>query len=185
MDRYSPDDVRAYAEDVGLNTPPSPLDVPGLGTANELSSITQEVVPSSGPLPFSAIPFTVVHADPGFEVDSEADMDVDMVLAMAPQANIIVYESPNDDPDAVLAQIADEDKAQVITDSWHWGENGSTNAERMDIWNIAAQFAAQSQTYVASAGDHGSFVADDPYVSGVGGPQPQPDEPIIDSPYIT
>jgi subtilase family serine protease len=106
----------------------------------------------------------------GFKEDSEVDLDISMILAMAPQASLIVYETNTlsnnfngASPNALLAQMAEDDLAQVISSSWHW--TLSTTVEQMAVWSTLAQLASQSQSVFVDAGDYGAFVAADPYNS--------------------
>ena len=100
-----PDDILAYVEGSSLGEPA--LDVPGLGTSNPLPNVTQEVYPSSRQQSFSATPFSP-DAQPD---DGEVLLDMSMVLAVAPRANLIVYEMNGAIPEnkeSLLAAIADD-----------------------------------------------------------------------------
>ena len=125
----------------------------------------------------------------------EAILDVQDVSAMAPGANIDVYEAPNTNAGALdeFASMIDTDKDQIITSSWGFCEQdeqladpGAQQAENF----MFEQAAAQGQTVLNAAGDEGDdscneiesvippsdqnplSVADpasQPYVLGVGG----------------
>jgi hypothetical protein len=189
LDSYLAGDILAYAQGAVFGEPP--LNVPGIGTSTVLSNVTQEVPPTSKQFAYNAITFTPnPPAASGITVeDIEVVADISMVLAMAPQANLIVYESnPGNigsaSPAALLAQMADDDTAQTISCSWGW-TSGSAD-EQQAIWNTTAQFASQRQSFFVAAGDQGSLVAQDPYNSQFTSPQStNPGEPIIDSPYMT
>lgn len=125
----------------------------------------------------------------------EAILDVEDVSAMAPGANIDVYEAPNTNAGALdeFATMIDKDTDQIITSSWGLCEQdeqladpGAQQAENF----MFEQAAAQGQTILNAAGDEGDdscneiesvippsdqnplSVADpasQPYVLGVGG----------------
>jgi hypothetical protein len=122
----------------------------------------------------------------------ESILDVDDVSAVAPGANIKVYEAPNSTAGSMdeYNQLIQDDTAQQITTSWGFCELDEVNLEPgyINIGNqLAQQAALQGQTIFASSGDAGSdscayqseFPADptlstgdpgtQPYVIGVGG----------------
>lgn len=186
LDSYIPADILSYAQ--GTNVNGSPLDVPGLNmNPPQLSNVTQEVAPKFAPVAWNATTFA-----PNFQLsnaeDEEVITDIQMVLAMAPQANIIVYEA-NQQSSAfnyatLLTQIANEDRAQVVSSSWGWSTSSSN--EQMAVWNAVAQFAAQKQSFFEAAGDQGALLQNDPYGGNFKSLQPtNPGEPIIDSEYMT
>ncbi len=134
---------------------------------------------------------TTVDTDGGPTPNSgvgEADGDIEDVSGLAPDANIVVYQSPNtstawiDNWNSAVSQ----DAAKVISISWGLCEpfDGTTpQAENI----LLEEAAAQGQTFLASAGDAGSedclgphdendnLAVDDPaaqpYATGVGGTQ--------------
>lgn len=134
---------------------------------------------------------------PGPGADGEALLDVEDVSAMAPGADIDVYENP-ETPDGEVAEIAamvDEDRDQIITSSYGQpceqeeatGQPGTQEALNF----LFQQGAAQGQTFLGAAGDNGSDsceevhreatpqpgqnpistgeISSQPYVLGVGG----------------
>jgi hypothetical protein len=136
-----------------------------------------------------------IPAGPGS--DGEAVLDVEDVSAMAPGADIDVYENP-ETPQGEVAEIAamvDEDRDQIITSSYGQpceqeeqdGQPGTQQA--LDF--LFQQGAAQGQTFLGAAGDNGSDsceevhrelapqpgqnpistgeISSQPYVLGVGG----------------
>jgi len=129
--------------------------------------------------------------------DGEASLDVEDVSAMAPGADIDVYENP-ETPEGEVAEIAamvDEDQDQIVTSSYgqpceqeeEAGQPGTQEALNF----LFQQGAAQGQTFLGAAGDSGSDnceeihreatpqpgqnpisageIASQPYVLGVGG----------------
>jgi len=125
-----------------------------------------------------------VDGGPTGPFDDEPTLDVEEVAAMAPGATIDIYQGPNNSngPIDTYQQIADDNKASIVTTSWGTCEadpSGDPSAEQP----IFEQMAAQGQTVVSAAGDEGSSdcngvtnnspavddPASQPYVTGVGG----------------
>jgi subtilase family serine protease len=125
-----------------------------------------------------------VDGGPTGGYDDEPTLDVEEVTAMAPGANVEVYQAPNNSngPIDAYQQIADDNTATIVSTSWGTCEgdpSGDPSAEQP----IFEQMAAQGQTVVSAAGDAGSSdcngitnnlpavddPASQPYVTGVGG----------------
>jgi hypothetical protein len=96
---------------------------------------------------------------PGSEND-EATLDIEDVSAIAPEANIDVYEAPNSNSGGFdeYAEIVNNDTDQVVTSSWAACEQllqlavpGVQQAENL----LFEQAAAQGQTILSAAGDTG------------------------------
>jgi hypothetical protein len=188
LDSYLPEDILAYVEGSSLGRPA--LDVPGLGTSSPLSNVTQEQSPSSQQLSFSTFTFSPSLLPD----DSEVLLDMSMVLAVAPRANLIVYEmqvlpgfAPPQPYDSFLAMIADDKpcdscaaRAQTISSSFPWEPVG-TSAEITAVQNVFQQFASQRQTFVTGSGDQGAYISTDPYNANFASPQSTPLEPMSDT----
>jgi subtilase family serine protease len=117
----------------------------------------------------------------------EADVDIEQITALAPDAHILVYEGPNSDSGGydTYDSIVSQDVAKVISTSWGECEAfvGSASAEAEDT--LFEEAAAQGQSIVAASGDQGSedcvengaanggLAVDDPasqpFVTGAGG----------------
>ena len=96
----------------------------------------------------------------------EANLDVEDLSALAPQATIDVYEGPSPgtdgtdyDPVDNYAAIVDGDHDQIVSTSWglceqaiEFGQPGLQQAENL----LFEQAAAQGQTVFSAAGDNGS-----------------------------
>ena len=129
---------------------------------------------------------TTFNVDGGAQggFSNEATMDVEVAGALAPGANLEIYQGPNaaSGPVDLYAQIANDNTASIVTTSWGDCEidpTGAVQAEHV----IFEQMAAQGQTVVAASGDSGSSdctgivsnapavddPASQPYVTGVGG----------------
>jgi hypothetical protein len=93
---------------------------------------------------------------PGSAVASdEPTLDIEQVRALAPGAQVVVYEGPNDvvGPIDTLQQIATADASQIVSTSWGLCEQFSDHAAETPIFE---EMAAQGQTVFAAAGDNGS-----------------------------
>src|SRR5256714_7340572 len=112
----------------------------------------------------------------------EVELDMEIVAAMAPHANQIVYEGPNTTQglNDTYNKIVTDNKAQIASTSWGLCENSSGNAELQTLDAIFKQGAAQGISFFAASGDSGAYdcgdtnlavdsPADDPYIIGVGG----------------
>lgn len=152
LDGYQSSDITQYLQNYNLGTP----------------SITNVLVDN----------FDGSAGDGAIEVE----LDIEVVAAMAPKANQIVYEGPNTTQGVndTYNQIVTDNKAQVTTISWGECEAQSGNAELQTLDNIFKQGAAQGIAMFAAAGDSGAYdcndsnlavdsPADDPYITGVGG----------------
>jgi kumamolisin len=89
-------------------------------------------------------------------------LDLSMVLALAPSVNILVYQVNGDtatpaDTLSLYAQIANDNKASVMTTSWSWPEDSLTAANIAAEDAVFMQMAAQGQTVFAASGDTGDY----------------------------
>jgi kumamolisin len=117
--------------------------------------------------------------------DGEVMLDVEVVGAIAPQANIVVYFAPNTDAgflDAITTAIHDTThKPSVISISWG-GPESSWTAQAMTAMDDAFQAAATmgitvcvasgdngSSDGVTDGGDHVDFPASSPFALACGG----------------
>ncbi len=112
----------------------------------------------------------------------EAELDIEVVAAMAPHANQIVYEGPNTTQglNDTYNKIVTDNKAQITTISWGLCETSTGNAELQTLDAIYKQAATQGISFFAASGDSGAYdcndsnlgvdsPAGDPYITGVGG----------------
>jgi kumamolisin len=125
-------------------------------------------------------------AKPGSGQD-EVNLDIDVLRAVAPKAQILDYEAPNRGGaiETVVDQIVKDGRADIVTISWGSCElSRSAAAVARTATTMAAAAAAGVTVYVAS-GDHGAYgcldedatdlrlsvdsPAGDPNVVGVGG----------------
>ncbi len=112
----------------------------------------------------------------------EVELDMEVVAAMAPKANQIVYEGPNSTQGVndTYNKIVTDNKAQITTISWGECESASGAAELQTLDTIFKQGAAQGIAMYAAAGDSGAYdcndtnlavdsPAGDPNITAVGG----------------
>ena len=104
----------------------------------------------------------------------EADIDIQCVLNIAPLCNLIIYDNNNNsDLIGVLTQEVDDNKADLITESYAW--NGPTSLF-VASHNLHLSMSAQGITYLCASGDWGApgvaslyYPDEDPEVLSVGG----------------
>jgi subtilase family serine protease len=154
---FDPNDIAAYQSCYGTSVQISKVDVDG------------------GPGP------------PAGQDDTEAALDIEQVIGLAPRATILAYEGPNAATSSVdvLDAIVSEDRAKVVSSSWGGCEADAgqpiINAEN----TLLQEAATQGQTVLISSGDTGSATcyqanqlnhslsvldpASQPYSTGVGG----------------
>ncbi len=190
LDIYNPANVTNYAQGRGLDN------AGGIALCTSsppatLSNITQVLVSSTGEAVSLFTPMVIPF--PGYATnptnESEAEFDIEMTLAMAPHANVVVYEEPTNgggvtfNPATILADMGDNvllsgggmiSPPPVIANSWVW--IGSTGIDA-NVVQALETFAAQGQSFFQAAGDWGAYVANGAVVS--------PPDPIVDSPFIT
>jgi len=115
----------------------------------------------------------------------EVELDIDIVVSMAPQlGRLLVYETQNttSNATALYQRIANDNAAQTVSTSWGNCEANRSSSTLMARNTIFQQMATQGQSMFAAAGDDGSqdcggtntqiavdHPASDPYVTGVGG----------------
>ncbi len=112
----------------------------------------------------------------------EDELDIEVVAAIAPHANQIVYEGPNTTQglNDTYNKIVTDNKAQVVSTSWGLCETSSGTSELQTLDTIFKQGALQGISFFAASGDSGAYdcndtnlavdsPASDPYVTAVGG----------------
>ena len=93
--------------------------------------------------------------------DTEAALDIDQVIGLAPAANVIVYEAPDDGVGGLelYSAIMAADQAKVVSVSWGACEQfalaGGPGAVREEN-DLFAEAAAQGQSIIVASGDNGS-----------------------------
>jgi kumamolisin len=122
---------------------------------------------------------------------AETTLDVEQSGALAPDANIVVYQAPNSDNGFLdaFATAASQDRASVVSDSWGASETeiaagvaqqkeSTTFAQAFD--EMFLELAAQGQSTFVAAGDTGAYDA----FAGLGTTNLAVDEPAA-SPWVT
>lgn len=112
----------------------------------------------------------------------EVELDIEVINAIAPKAQVVVYEAPNTDQGLIdnYQRIATDNKSKSISVSWGIGEQHASSATMNSLHTIFQQYATQGQSIFAASGDNGAYdsggstlevdsPANDPYVTGVGG----------------
>lgn len=138
FDGYRSSDVISYASDYGLPTP----------------SLTNVLIDS-----FPGTPQDI-------NGEAEVALDVEMALAMAPSANIRVYEMYNSSPyyDHLMTRIATDKDAggnplcRQISCSW-------TGFGTTTTLNTFKQYQTQGQAFFIASGDMGAYVSGSPDTS--------------------
>jgi subtilase family serine protease len=156
-----------------------------------IASDAERYATNHGDGSYAAGQFTQVQAKPFRYVDAcggsgwwgEETLDVEAVHAMAPGANIRYYGARSCyDVDLLdtLATVVDENKAQLVTNSWSDFEQNETAPNIAAYEQVFQQGALQGISFMFSSGDDGDelaatglkqvdYPASDPYVTGVGG----------------
>ena len=127
------------------------IDLPG--TVSYVNSyLSGAGVTQTGTITFKAV-------DGGGSGDeAEADLDMETIAGLAPQANIIVYDTGSLSDQAIedaYNQVLTDGKAQVVNSSFGGCESGDTPFASSTN-SIAQQGASTGVTFNASSGDHGS-----------------------------
>jgi kumamolisin len=122
---------------------------------------------------------------PGGAADDEVMLDIEVIGALAPAANIVVYFAPNTDQGfyEAISQAAHDTvhKPAVMSISWGGPEGSWTTPSRDAMQTALEDAAALGVTVTAAAGDNGSgdgesdgqphvdFPASSPYALACGG----------------
>lgn len=88
----------------------------------------------------------------------EGDLDIQMALGMAPLCNLRIYDGGGSNLIGVLTQEANDNAADVITESYGWNLSTSTATS---AHNLHLSMSAQGITYMAASGDNGTSL--EPY----------------------
>jgi subtilase family serine protease len=94
--------------------------------------------------------------------DVEVDLDIEMQFSIAPAVqSLLVYNAPNDETGQTglddFAEIAAQDKADVVSISWGDCEQDVGAANLLAENTSFEQMALQGQSVFASSGDDGAF----------------------------
>ena len=121
----------------------------------------------------------------------ETDLDTEQSGALAPDANVIVYQAPNTDPGFIdaFAQAASDNIADTVSASWGEAEAAvdafvaagqESSAYEASFDEVFLELAAQGQSTFTSSGDEAAYTDADE----IGSTELNVDTPA-DSPYIT
>lgn len=106
----------------------------------------------------------------------EGDIDIQCVLGAAPLCNLIIYDNATQsDLVAVLTQELNDNKADLISESYGWATDGY-NTLFEQVHQLHLSMSAQGITYLCASGDTGTsgvssyqYPDEDPDVLTVGG----------------
>ena len=89
---------------------------------------------------------------------AEGDLDIQMVLGMAPLCNLRIYDGGSTGLIGVLTQEVNDNAADIITESYGWNLNtsGANSAH-----NLHLSMSGQGITYMTASGDNGTSI--EPY----------------------
>jgi len=96
----------------------------------------------------------------GGPASGEGDTDLQCVLGMAPLASVIVYDGGLTDVVSALSLEANDNKCDIITDSYGWSLDTAT---ALSAHNLHVAMSTQGVTYLAATGDNGTAIATKPY----------------------
>lgn len=111
----------------------------------------------------------------------EVELDIEVLNAIAPKANVTVFEAPNSDAgEADMYQAIVDAGIATSSSSWGAAETDRTQSNITAVDAIEQQGAAEGLGMYSASGDNGSddagtggksvdFPTSDPYVTGVGG----------------
>ncbi|MDR3692099.1 MAG: protease pro-enzyme activation domain-containing protein [Fimbriimonas sp.] len=125
-----------------------------LSNASSFISYWGLPIPSAGAL--SNVKVETVDGGSGTGTQKvEGDLDIQCTLAVAPLANVIVYDGFGGDIINVLTQEVNDNTADIITESYGWsmGASSLTSAH-----NLHLSMTAQGITYLAATGDTGTTI---------------------------
>jgi subtilase family serine protease len=191
---YAPDSVRTaydllplYSADEPVRGEGRTIGIVALGytnrddTARFLDDFSLPLPPEG---PGTNLTFIDVNggADPDFGTDLESNLDLQMVLGIAPLANIRIYNSESSVDQAayfvnylaVVSTITSENAVDIVTDSW--GITPGTVSGYNQFHTQHLMMTLQGITYLNASGDFGSnmevnglYPQTDPEVLSVGG----------------
>lgn len=195
---YSPSDLRSAYDlnplyDAGLNGSGQSIAVPELAdfAQGDISTYDQQFGLDATTPQRVQVPFNGQQAKTGGGGQSEAELDIEVVHAIAPQARLLVYVAPESESAYVVLvnQIVTDNVARVISNSWGFPENYVSSSYASTLDQILQDAAAQGIGVFAASGDNGAydaqgafpsgdprntalvvdFPSSDPWVTGVGG----------------
>jgi kumamolisin len=112
---------------------------------------------------------------------TEVELDIETIQAMAPKAQLTVFEAPNSDKGTIDEYAAIVNSGiPVVSISWGAAEQDNPPASVKAQHALYQQAAAQGQSMFAASGDNGSddagnggksvdYPASDPFITGTGG----------------
>ena len=87
---------------------------------------------------------------------TEAPLDIEQIIGLAPKANVLVYQGPPTSPTDILTAMVSQDRAKVLSSSWGLCEALTDPAVISSENTTLQEAAAQGQSFFISSGDSGS-----------------------------
>jgi subtilase family serine protease len=180
---------------------------PYLGTDISTYEQCYGVNPSITPINVAGGPGPYQPPSGGTGGDDEAALDIEMLIGLAPAANIQIYQGPGQINAAptIYSAIASADQAKVVSTSFGGCEqitNGAAPNQVQAEETIFQEMASQGQSVFSSSGDNGSESCQqsgesgaptgltmedpggDPFVTSVGGTSLFPTSATTESEYV-
>lgn len=90
--------------------------------------------------------------------DGEAALDIEQLIGLAPEADVVVYQAPNEGAAEaeILSAFVEQNVAKVMSSSWGMCEKGVENEAAAAMDTLLQEAAAQGQSFFVAAGDEGS-----------------------------
>ena len=133
LDGYLTSDINAYAATFALGTPS-----------------LQNILVNG----FSGSPTSGVNS-----ARIEVTLDIELALALAPAAKVLVYEADNSSAGslAIYNRIANDNLASVVSVSYGLAEEAVSDTERTSESTIFQKMVTQGQCVYVSSGDNGAY----------------------------
>jgi subtilase family serine protease len=132
----------------------------GFQLSNATTLITTFGLPTPAAGPLSNVSIKTIDGGSQAGAESgEGDLDIQMVLTVAPLANVVIYDGNGSLID-VLTQEVNDNSADIITESYGW--KGGADFY-LAAHNLHLSLTAQGITYSAASGDNGTNIAGYPY----------------------
>ena len=126
----------------------------GFGLSNGNLFITQYNLPVPAAGAMTNVKVVPVGTGSQFGgAQGEGDLDFQMVLGVAPLANIIIYDGTGGNLATVLSTEASDNKADIISESYGWIQDAGSAAT---AHNSHLAMTAQGMTYMNATGDSGT-----------------------------
>lgn len=128
----------------------------GYRISNEAFELSEFGLPAPGGGAGSNITVKAIDGGSGTgEEQGEGDLDIQSIIGVAPLCNLVIYDGAGDDLINVLTEEANDNIADVISESYGWYIDSSTMSAAHDLH---LSMAAEGITYMAATGDYGTSI---------------------------